>query len=190
MQSLKDVLVNDYGLDLTGWTLISAQGISDDGRTIAGHGFNPDGYREAWVATIPEPQLMVNIDIKPASCPNPLNVKSKGLLPVAILGSQDFDVNAIDILSVRLDGVAPVRSSYEDVGTVLTDANECECTTEGPDGYLDLTLKFKTQEIVEALGEVIDGEEWILQLTGVLHDDIPIEGEDCIVIRSKSEHGE
>ena len=56
MRNLKDVLINDYGLDLTGWTLKSADGISDDGLTIAGYGYNPNGYTtEAWIATIPEP---------------------------------------------------------------------------------------------------------------------------------------
>jgi probable HAF family extracellular repeat protein len=55
MQNLRDVLINDYGLDLTGWTLRTAYGISDDGLTIVGDGLNPDGYGEAWIATIPEP---------------------------------------------------------------------------------------------------------------------------------------
>ena len=127
----------------------------------------------------------VDVDIKPASCPNPLNVKSKGVLPVAILGSEDLDVNAINIASVRLDGVAPVRSSYEDVAAPLADANECECTTEGPDGYLDLTLKFKTQEIVEVIGEVNHGDVLTLPLTGVLFGERPIEGADCVVIHGK-----
>ena len=54
MQSIYDILVNG-GLDMTGWTLTGASGISDDGLTIAGSGSNPDGYKEAWVATIPEP---------------------------------------------------------------------------------------------------------------------------------------
>jgi probable HAF family extracellular repeat protein len=54
-RSLKDVLVRDYGLDLTGWTLFSARDISDDGLTFVGFGTNPAGYTEGWVATIPEP---------------------------------------------------------------------------------------------------------------------------------------
>jgi probable HAF family extracellular repeat protein len=52
MQNLKDVLTNKHGLDLTGWFLDSAQGISADGKTFAGYGTNPDGKREAWIANI------------------------------------------------------------------------------------------------------------------------------------------
>lgn len=38
MRSLKSVLEKDYGLDLSGWTLRLAKGISDDGLTIVGFG--------------------------------------------------------------------------------------------------------------------------------------------------------
>jgi hypothetical protein len=126
-----------------------------------------------------------DIDIKPGSCPNPLNVKSRGLLPVAILGSEDVDVDSVDIASIRLAGVAPIRSSFEDVGTPLVDANECECSTEGPDGFLDLSLKFETQRIVEAIGEVSHDDELTLELTGVLSYGTHIEGSDCVIIRGK-----
>jgi len=133
-----------------------------------------------------EGMLVVAVDIKPGRCPNPLNLASKGILPVAILGSEGFDVSQIDAASVRLAGVAPIRSSYEDVATPVSDGNECDCTTEGPDGYTDLTLKFRTQEIVEELvnaqGELADGEVLVLTLMGVLSDQTPIEGADCIVL--------
>ena len=65
------------------------------------------------------------------------------------------------------------------------DVNDCNCTKAGPDGYLDLTLKFKTQRIVEAIGEVNNGDVLTLQLTGVLFGERPIEGTDCILIRGK-----
>ncbi|CAK9076044.1 PEP-CTERM sorting domain-containing protein [Durusdinium trenchii] len=55
MRSLKDVLTLEYGLDLTGWNLRGARGISADGRTIVGYGTNPNGFGEAWVAVVPEP---------------------------------------------------------------------------------------------------------------------------------------
>ncbi|MHC4284521.1 MAG: GLUG motif-containing protein [Planctomycetota bacterium] len=129
--------------------------------------------------------LEVAVNIKPSSCPNPINVKSSGVLPVAVLGSEDFDVSNIDAASIRLAGVGPIRSSYEDVATAVSDSNECECSTEGPDGFLDLILKFDTQMIVEAIGEVDHGDELILRLTGVLSDETYIGGRDCILIRGR-----
>jgi len=129
---------------------------------------------------------LVAIDIKPQSCPNPLNLKSRGVLPVAVLGSEDFDVNNIDVASIRLADVAPIRSSFDDVATPVADGNECECTTEGPDGYTDLTLKFKTQEIVEkfinAPNELVGGLTLSLTLTGALSDGTLIEGTDCVLL--------
>ena len=50
-----DVLLEDLGLDLSGWRLSNARGISDDGLTIVGNGTNPSGVTEAWIAIIPEP---------------------------------------------------------------------------------------------------------------------------------------
>lgn len=55
------------------------------------------------------PPSQVPVDVKPTSCPNPLNVGSKGVLPIAILGAEDFDVTTVDPESVRLEGVAPLR---------------------------------------------------------------------------------
>ena len=108
------------------------------------------------------------------------------MLAVAVLGSEDFDVNTIDAASIFLDGVPAIRSSYEDVAAPAADGNECECTTEDPDGYIDLTLKFKTQEVVEELiqtpGELAKGQTLVLTLTGVLADGTSIEGTDCVVL--------
>ena len=43
------------GLDLSGWDLWSATGISSDGLTIVGFGFGPSGTPESFIAVIPEP---------------------------------------------------------------------------------------------------------------------------------------
>jgi probable HAF family extracellular repeat protein len=55
MRDLQQVLESQLGLDLTGWALRGATAVSTDGRTIVGWGHNPDGNREAWIATVPEP---------------------------------------------------------------------------------------------------------------------------------------
>jgi hypothetical protein len=66
-----------------------------------------------------------------------LNVNSRGVLSITVCGSSDFDVNSIDPDSVRLEGVPAVRHTFADV----------EGPSGGTDGFGDLILKFKTQEI-------------------------------------------
>jgi probable HAF family extracellular repeat protein len=56
MRSLKSLLVKDYGLDLTGWTLVEAKGISADGLTIVGWGINPHGLEEGWFVRLIAPR--------------------------------------------------------------------------------------------------------------------------------------
>jgi uncharacterized membrane protein len=66
IRNLKDVLQQEYGLDLTGWQLHSADDISADGLTIVGNGINPLGQVEGWVvqlAPIPEPTSIALVGI-------------------------------------------------------------------------------------------------------------------------------
>jgi hypothetical protein len=131
----------------------------------------------------------VPVDIKPGSCPNPLNLVSKGVLPVAILGTTDFDVRTIDPATVKLKGVAPLRWSLEDVASpyepFVGKTDIYHCNTLGPDGNLDLILKFDTQEVAAAIG---DFDMVLLELRGQLQDrgGTEIKGEDsAIIIRGK-----
>ena len=55
MRSLLEVLEDDLGVDLTGWTLDNPPVISADGNTIVALATNPDGAVEAFVAYVPEP---------------------------------------------------------------------------------------------------------------------------------------
>jgi hypothetical protein len=141
---------------------------------------------------VPPIDIPVPVDIKPTSCRNPLNVKSKGVLPVAILGSGDLDVEQIDPATILLEGVSPLRWALEDVATpfepYIGKQDAFDCTEDGPDGFQDLTFKFDEQEIVAALGEVNDGDVLVLQLTGNLKEEFggtPIFGEDVVVILKK-----
>jgi probable HAF family extracellular repeat protein len=67
MRNLKDILEDDFGLNLTGWRLDEARGISSDGRTIIGYGTAPDGYSQAWIATIPEPASLALLALAAAA---------------------------------------------------------------------------------------------------------------------------
>ena len=129
----------------------------------------------------PPPVIRVSVDVKPMSWPNPLNVNKKGVLPVAILGTEDFDVTQIDPATILLEGVAPLRWALEDVGTPGD-------PLAAGDGIMDLSLKFVAQEIVAALGDVTDGQVLVLHLTGNLKEEFsgtPIQGEDVVRIIKK-----
>jgi len=133
----------------------------------------------------------VAIDIKPESCPNPLKLKGKGVLAVAILGTDDFDVTQIDPTTVKLsregieEEVSPLRWAYEDVATPF-EGELCDCHILGPDGWLDLTLKFKAQELVVDLElNEVAGDTILLILTGNLMEEFGgtlIGGGDCVWI--------
>ena len=121
----------------------------------------------------------VAFDVRPASCPNPLNPRSQGVLPTAILGTADFDVNDIDLATLTLEGATPVQIGFDDVAGPFSGdvgGDVCGCTDAGPDGYLDLELKFDTQDLLVA------SENGKLTLSGALLDGTPIEGIDCIVL--------
>jgi probable HAF family extracellular repeat protein len=55
MRSLRDVLEEDLGVDLTGWTLNKPPVISSDGQTMIALATNPSGDVEAFVSYVPEP---------------------------------------------------------------------------------------------------------------------------------------
>jgi hypothetical protein len=131
----------------------------------------------------------VPVDIKPQSCRNSLNVRKNGVLPIAILGTAEFDATQVDPASVELVGVAPLRWALEDVATpyepYVGKQDAFDCTTAGADGFTDLILKFKAQEVVAALGEVADGDVLVLPLTGTLKEEFggqAFYGEDVVVI--------
>ena len=53
MRELRSVLIDDYALNLDGWTLTEAVGVSADGTVIVGNGVDPAGTRQGWVAHLP-----------------------------------------------------------------------------------------------------------------------------------------
>jgi hypothetical protein len=110
-------------------------------------------------------QEIVDIDIKPWSDPNSINLKSRGVIPVAILTTDDFDATTVDPLSVEFGPNSAVEADgmghIEDV--------------DG-DGDLDLVLHFNNQETGIACGDI----EAVL--TGETFDGQEIEGFDSVNI--------
>jgi len=126
------------------------------------------------------------VDIKPGSCPNPFQMKNRGVLPVALLGTASFDVGEVDPATVRLEGVPPLRYSLGDVATPFEPyygkAASTDCTTGGTDGFVDMNLKFSHLAVAATLGAVSDREARSLKLTGLLRDGSPFVGEDIVLI--------
>ncbi len=74
----------------------------------------------------------IQIDIKPEVNPNRINLKSKGIVPVAILTTQDFEAGTVNPATVILAGASPVRWK-------MSDANG--------DGEMDMLFYFDTQSL-------------------------------------------
>lgn len=109
--------------------------------------------------------ISINIDIKPGSYPNSINLKSKGVVPVAILSSTDFDANTVDPSTVKFAAASPRKWKMEDV-----DGN----------GMLDMLLHFETRD----LSLTKDCTEAIL--TGKTTGGQDLEGKDSVNIVPKA----
>jgi hypothetical protein len=119
--------------------------------------------------------LSVALDLKPRSCPNSFNREKAGVLPVAILGGPNLAVLEIDPSSLLLEGVAPLRWSYEDAAAPASGPgpeDSClDCSEAGPDGFTDLTLKFDAEEIAALLAREGAGDCLLLTVTGSLKEE-------------------
>ena len=196
-----DMLPNPMDDDIDWFTEVATYIVSyqnNDGHWLHTAGRGTSITDTAWALltlekVVPEITKTVPVDIKPSSCPNPLNPKDKGVIPVAVSSTSDFDVTQVDPATVKLAGVSPLRWAYEDVATPFepfTGKQNCsmDCTTAGADGLMDLSLKFDAQAVVTALGELQDNQCIVVNLTGNLKEEFgstPIVGEDVMIIRKK-----
>jgi formylglycine-generating enzyme required for sulfatase activity len=119
--------------------------LSHPTRLAASTRHDPDtvflGFR---VASVPEPFIPVDVDIRPGSDINPVNPLERGVIPVAILGSNTFPVAAVDVATLVFgpNEAAPAHRK----GGHLVDVND--------DGFTDLLSHYQTQDTGIAIGDM------------------------------------
>ena len=137
----------------------------------------------AALATLARPvPAEVAFDMRPGSCRNPFNPKSRGVSTALVLGSADVDVRDIDVEALRLEGsVRPLAVRVIDMGAPGGDHGR-PCADMSPDGHDDLRLTFSSGDIATAIGPVAKGDSVSVRLTGCLKDGKGIRGDDVVVI--------
>jgi hypothetical protein len=123
-----------------------------------------------WVVPSPPCVEIVEIDIKPGSYPNSINLGSHGAIPVAILTTEDFDATTVDPGTVQLEGLGvEVRGKSDKLLASEEDVDG--------DGDIDLVVKIDSENLEP--GALQDGA---VVLTGETYGGQAIEGIDYIII--------
>jgi hypothetical protein len=102
---------------------------------------------------LPKSPCSIFVDIKPGCWPNRLNPRNHGYLQIAICGTNTFNVHSIDpkTLMLSLSGgknkVKPLCWCYHDVAAPYIGGRHAS----GGDGYTDLVLKFRVEQVIHVL---------------------------------------
>lgn len=136
-----------------------------DGTRLADYPGTTGGLRELLWSDGPGPcgPRRVSIDIKPGSFPNAVNPRSQGVIPVALLTTDNFTASSADAETIRFGSsgseAAAVQGALSDV--------------DG-DGDLDLVLHFRLQDTGIVCGDTA------AVLTGNSLAGAPFKGQDTI----------
>lgn len=164
-------VLGSYEIDLT------AVGTGPYRLSIAGVGMGDDTFYEehsgsveigeivSYQSTCEQTEVPINvlIDIKPGSFPNAVYPDNRGLIPVSILTTNNFNAATVDPATVRFGAegteAEPVHYALEDVDL---------------DGDIDMIFHFKTQDTEIQYGDTS------AHLKGYTFDSREFEGSDSI----------
>ena len=118
--------------------------------------------------------LTVDIDVKPGSDTNSINLNGHGVIAVAINGSDNFSVVDVDFGTLVFEGL--------EVGVKGNQGPQCGLVDWNQDGYLDAVCHF--EDDVENWA----GGETVATLTGQLFDGTAFEGSDSIRLVPDQDH--
>lgn len=165
LRDLQEVLENDYALDLNGFQLWVATGISADGMTIVGHGVNSHGKTRGWVVTLP------------SDCVAPTNYcqsspNSNGT--EAMIGSQGSTSVGANDLVLTVDGATPNRFGifYYGPNQILVPFGDgFRCVGGSPfrlqaiqtDGTGSASFALDNTSPPQPAGQLESGEDWNFQ---------------------------
>ena len=117
--------------------------------------------------------LVLDIDIKPGSDVNPLNLNGNGVVPMAILGSDVLDVTTINVSTVSINGSTPAHNGH------IEDVND--------DGVADLVVHLTPSDFgIDAATP--SGTVLTLTLTGEFNDETAFSGQDDVRINGNNEN--
>jgi len=189
MRSLKDVLTDDSGLDLTGWTLRYATGLSADGTTVVGYDIQAPFRYAAWRAVLDPYQSLTLTSVAGGNWHAASTWDDGTRTPTGYDDAIVVDDHAVivaengNVAALLIDGAA--ASVAIDPGKTLTVVQDAQVAagtlhvassgrlevggnlTFDQNTALSVTLGSSTALVIEAAGDVTVSVDTSLQLKAV-----------------------
>jgi putative hemolysin len=135
------------------------------------------------------------VDIEPGACPNLLNIRDIGTLPIAITGTVNLGVADIDPDSIRLSrkgfkkSIAGTQWHLGDVATP-NPAGACNCWSAPGDRRQDIIVHFDMRDAVKKLGISSEvGDTVALTIKARLKSGEVVLGQDCVSVFRPNREG-